>query len=212
VADSITAMGSSPLYFPLTPNWATIPKMSIAIARDYVQFNATSALLKSTTELVPSEFTLSFMVWDKTSEYELLNFLHTIKGQAIRFWIEYPVRQFTLADTMLSGSTAIQCLPNGFEKISQGNERIFWAMKNGDLIVRKVDEALYDDLNDVVSLTIDTALDRDIAVDDYFIFGRFLLCRLSDATVEQNIETKNITTYSIKFSEVPGEYDEEEAS
>lgn len=212
MADSITAMGSDPKYFPLVPDWAALPSVSLGIARDYVSFPGTAHLLQTTTDLVPNEFTLGFMTDNKVDEYALLEFIHEVQGRAKRFWIEYPLRQFTLKTTGLAGATSLVCHNNGFEKIGQDNERIFAAMKNGDLLVRKVTESNYNDVTDELSLTIDTALDRDLLDTTYFFIGRFMLCRLSADNVKLKHLNTTVTTYSMKFMELPYEYDEEEAS
>lgn len=205
-------MGSSPIYFPLVPDWSQLPSLSFGISRDLVSFAGTAAVLSSITDLTPLSFELSFMTNTKEDEYNLLTFLHQVMGKSKRFWIEYPIKQFELTGTALSGSSSIEVEPNGFNKISQGNERCFWAMNNGDLIVRKIDEANYDSDTDVLTLVIDTDLDRDIAPTDYFIFGRFLLCRLDEDTIKQEIESDLVSNWSMKFTELPAEYDAEEIS
>lgn len=212
MADSITAMGSSPIYFPLVPNWSRLPNMSFGIGRELTSFVGTANLLTSVTDLAPLNFELDFLTSIKEDEYNLIEFLHSVLGQAYRFWIEYPIKQFEQVGLTSSGATAVECEPNNFEKISQGNERCFWAMKNGDLIVRKIDGATYDTGTGIMTLTIDTALDRDIDVGDYWIFGRFLLCRLGEDNIKQTILNNQVSTWSMKFDELPDEYDDEEAS
>ena len=212
MADSITAMGSSPIYFPLVPDWSNPPKIGYGISRDLIQFAGTASILKATATVVPLKFELSFITTNKDDEYDLLGFLHSIRGKNKRFWIEYPIKQFELKNDANSGATSLECYNNGFEKISKDNERIFFAMKSGDLIVRKVTDSNYDSSTEVLTLVIDSALDRDIGASDYFIFGRFLLVRSEDDTISQEIETNELSAWSMKLVELPNEYDEEEAS
>lgn len=212
MADSITAMGSSPIYFPLVPDWANPPSLGFGISRDLVSYPGTAANLESITEYAPLNFSLSMLVTGKDDEYELLDFFHNIRGMNKRFWIEYPLSQFRLKTKALLGSTSIECYGNGFDKISQGNERCFWAMKNGDLVVRKMTQAVYSTTTEILSITIDSQLDRDIDNTDYFVFGRFLLVRLEEDTVNQDIETNEISSWEMKVTELPTEYDAEEAS
>jgi len=212
MADSITAMGSAPKYFPLQPNWATPPKAGFGLARDYVSFPGTAQLLDSTTDLAPKEFTLRFLVDNKADEYELLDFLHQVKGKSYRFWIEHPDAAFILKETANNGATVLKCKKNSFEKICQDNERIFVAMKTGDIIVRKITDATWNSTTEELSLTLDTSIDRDITVDNHWLIGRFLLCRLSDDNTEMEIVTSLVSRFSLKFTELPTEYDAEEAS
>lgn len=212
MADSIEDMGSAPLYFPLQPDWSNPPDIGFGIARNSISYPGTAAILSSSTELVPLKFGVDFLTTNKTDEYNLLEFLHAIRGRNKRFWIEFPIKMFQLKTAVLSGSSAIECEPNGFNKIVQGNERVFWVMDNGDLVVRKVTEASYSAATDIMTLVVQTDVDRDIALDDYLMFGRFLLARLDEDTIRQKVLTNSVTAWSMRFIELPDEYDTEEAS
>ena len=212
MADSITAMGSSPKYFPLQPNWANPPTSNFGLAREYVSFPGTTQLIGSTTELAPKEFTLSFLVDNKNDEFDLLEFLHDVKGKAYRFWIEHPATAFVLKETASSGSSSIKCIRNGFEKISQQNERMFVPFKNGDLLVRKMTEANWDSATEELTLVLDSPVDRDLTLTNHWFIGRFLLCRLADDKFKMEHVTRDVSRFTLKFSELPDEYDDEEAS
>lgn len=211
MADSIpsTVVGSSPIFFPLMPNWAQTPIINLTLPRDMVSYPGTSQIMNVTTDYTPIEFTLNFMIDNKADEYELLEWIHAVKGKAKRFWIEHPVHLFDLKAEVASGASSLGVIPNEFTKIGMDDERIFIAMKNGDLIVRTVTDSAYDSGTDEIVLTIDVATDRIIGVDDYWLIGRFLLCRLKEDNVRQIIQTTNVTTYAIGFTELPYENDEQ---
>jgi len=212
MADSITAMGSAPKYFPLHPNWANPPGSNYGLARDYVSFPGTTQLIGSSTDLAPREFTLSFLVDNKQDEFDLLTFLHEVKGKSYRFWVEHPAIAFILKEDASSGSSSIKCYRNGFEKISQGNERLFIAMKNGDLLVRKMDEANWNSATEELTLVLDSTLDRDLTLTNHWLIGRYLLCRLGDDKFKMDHVTRDVSKFTFKFTELPDEYDDEEAS
>lgn len=204
---SVAAVGSDALFFPLMPNWANKPSLKYVLARDYVQFPGSAQLLGSTTERTPYEFTLNFQVSDKQSEYELLDFIHTVKGKAKRFWIEHPVHLFDLAATLPSGASSITVSGNEFNKIGQNDERIFIALKTGDLIVRAITNNVLDGSN--VVLTLNEVVQTEVTTDDYWLIGRYLLCRMSNDNFRQKMESQNVTTYTIGFTELPYENDEQ---
>ena len=212
MADDIAAssVGSSPLYFPLMPNWATLPGVQVIMPRDYVNFPGTAQLMVSTTDRIPIEFSITFQVDNKQDEYELLDFIHTVKGKAYRFWIEHPVHLFDLVETVPSGASSIKVSLNDFQKVANDDDRIFMAMKNGDLIVRTITNSVED--VDGITCTIDEVLTREITTDDYWVIGRFLLCRLKEDAFKQKIESKNVTTYTVGFTELPYEMAEQGAS
>jgi hypothetical protein len=214
MADDISSpsVGSNPVYFPLMPNWQSIPKLSFAMPRSFVSYPGTAQMMISTTELTPIEFTLDFMVDNKSDEYDLLEFFHYAKGRAKRFWIEHPVSLFDLTETMTAGSGTINVLPNDFQRIAQDDERIFIAMKNGDLIVRTVTNSVLDGDGLGITLTLNEVINREIATDGYWLIGRFLLCRLKEDGFKQSIESSEVTTYSIGFVELPYEMAEQGAS
>lgn len=212
MADSISSasVGSSPIYFPLMPNWATIPGLNIVMPRDNISFPGTVQLMTATTDRTPIEFDLTFMVDNKQDEYELLDFVYTVKGRAKRFWIEHPVHLFDLVNVVVSGASSIKVSLNDFHKIANDDDRIFIAMKNGDLIVRHITNSVADDTG--ITCTINEITDREIGVDDYWIIGRFLLCRLKEDVFRQTIQSKDITTYTIGFTELPYEMAEQGAT
>jgi hypothetical protein len=168
--------------------------------------------LNSITDAVPYEFSLKFLVDNKTSEYDLIEFFHTAKGKAYRFWLEYPSSQFNLKVDQPSGASSISCEPNGFEKVGEGYERIFIALKSGDTIVRNVTSSAYDSGTEILSLVLDTPLDREVATTDYWLIGRYLLCRFDSDNFKQKMRSVDVSEFELGFVELPLEYDEEEAS
>jgi hypothetical protein len=194
--------------FPLLPNWASEPGSEILLARTIHEYRGTAQRLISFTPDVPISFDASFTTYNKEDEYLLIDFYNNRKGKNERFWSYHPKIAFELKQDMGSGATALVCLPNYAEAQYQGYERIYIVMNDGDILTRKVNNVIYDDLQDELSVEIATALDRDIDEDGYTRIGRFLLSRFDEDELNLNHKTSLTTETDLRFYELVQEYNE----
>jgi len=205
MADDLKDIGQEDI-FPLPMNWQRSPANLFIITRYLHQFAGTSSSISELNPETPISFEGLFTIFNKTDEHSLLDFMHSRKGRIIRFWIPYQKEMFTLVDPASIGSGAINCEENGAVISYQGYERIYIKMKSGDMLTRWV-TGITQDFNKI-ALTLDTPLDRDIGLDDYFEIGRFLLVRFDSDKFEFEVSTNNIFDFSQRFVELVKEYSE----
>ena len=207
MADSLLDLGSTPV-FPLEPNWATEPSTNLTMTRRLLGYRGTIQSLFSLTPDVPVVFQAKFTVYDKTDENTIMDFFHARKGRNQRFWIKHPRQHFTLKETAGNGTLSMVCNPNDSHNQWQGYERIYIRMTDGDLLTRKVTAANYNEAQDEVTLTLNSALDRDITTTNQNLIGRMLLCRFDSDDFRVTWLTTITMEFSLKFYELVGEYSE----
>jgi len=207
VADSLLDVGTES-QFPFDIDWSALPSHQFNITRYLFENPGTSSYIEEKNPETPISFEIKVYIEDKDMEYDFLDFIHTHIGRAKRFWVKYPMPFFQLTESLSSGSTGVKCEPNNFELFFVGHERIFIEMNNGDIITRHVTSATYDSTNDEVNLVLATAVDRDIAIGDVFMLGRYLLVRFDSDDFDLNLETNTKSEVSLKFMELIRDYDD----
>lgn len=207
MADSITQTGSIP-FFPLEPNWATLPKSAVIMGRSIQVKEGTVDRIDTFTDDAPVKVEMGFTITSKEDEYSLIDFFNNRKGMYERFWITWPRNQFDLIRNHSSGDTVLECEYNKAELQYQGYERIEIMMNNGDKIIRQVTTVTANDAETQVNLSLDTSIDRDIGTTDYLKIARLLLVRFDTDTFTFRTETDTISELMIPFMELVNEYSE----
>lgn len=207
MADDYQDLGSYER-FPLVPNWASTPESSYIIARWLVNMSGTVDSLQSITDNAPLIFNAKFLIYDKSDEYDFLDFFYSRKGRHGKFWIQHPASCFILTKTANLGGTSINCEPNKAHLNYQGYERIYILMNTGDVITRKVGAVTYDDVDDEVDLELVTALDREITITNYQMVGRMLLVRFEEDNLVVESHSSEVSEVKCSFRELPEEYDD----
>lgn len=208
MADSLLDVGVGEFYFPLSPNWVSLPKNQFLITRYLFEYRGTSALMQTQNVETPFIFEARFDIENKNEEFQIQEFIHNVMGRTKRFWIRYPKNLMDLADDATIGSTQLNIVPDNTNLLFSGYERIYFLMNNDDLITRKVTEAIYDEANDKVNLTLETAIDREIGVDDYYEMGRYLLVRFDSDNFSFTLDTDHKLRFNQKFQELIRDYDD----
>lgn len=207
MADSLLDLESVP-YFSWTPNWTSLPNAALDLARLLTEYPGTVQILDRITDDVPLSFTGTFLLDTRATEYAILDFFIARRGRLERFWVQHPVKCFTLKATAGSGSTAMRCSPNRAPDVFSGVERIYIHMKSGDVLTRQVSSATYDTINDEVDLVLASPLDRAITTTNHDGFGRLLLARFDNDALVQKIESDGVGEVDLGFQELVREYAE----
>lgn len=204
MADSITKTGSFEL-FDIEPNWADDISLDYRISRRVVSYAGTPTVLEAIAPEVPVALSLDFVCEDKNSEFDLLTFFLSKKGQLNRFWLRHPASAFTLRTTALSGATGLYCKRNRFDLVYQGYERIYILMAStGDIIVRQITSCI--DNADYTYIGFDTSIDRDVTLTNHVKIGRLLLGRWSTDRIKFSCHTSGVSEATLEFTELVKEY------
>ena len=155
---------------------------------------------------VPIRMEMGFTVYNKSEEYDLIDFFVSRLAMVERFWIPWPRQQFTLNRDHNSGETTLDCYRNYAERQYQLYERIEILMNNGDRIIRKVIGTDNDETE--TRITIDTSLDRDVDQDGYLRISRLMLVRFDIDDLEMSCMTDRVGEVNLPFLELVHEYDE----
>ena len=203
MADSLTAVGSVP-FFPLEPNWATLPRSSVRMGRKIHRHEGTIDLIEFITDDAPIVLEMGFTVVEKSEEYDLLDFFYSRLGRHEKFWITWPREQFILNRDHNTSEATLDCELNSANLQYQGYERIEILMNNGDKVVRQITSIAADETE--VELSLDTVLDRDITTDGYIKISRLLLVRFDIDELSMVAETDYVGDFVIRFYELVNEY------
>lgn len=207
MADNLIDLGTTEI-FPFYINWASEPNTEITIARKIIAYPGTAQTMVGYIDEVPISWDATINVYNKEDEYTLIDFFNSMQGRKNRFWIQHPKAVFELVDPVGSGSTVFICEPNAAQDNWLGHERVYFLLKNGDLITREIINAVYSDVTDKLSLEFTTPTDRVIGLDDYWRIGRFLLVRFDEDELELDHFNNNSCEAKFRFYELTKEYGE----
>lgn len=205
MVDSLLDIGGE-AEFPLSIDWSREPDYKFQISRYLFEGRGTASKIEEKNPETPIGFEARFYVGDRETEYTFLDFIHTTIGRTNRFWLRYPQQSFIPVEGLSNGSAVLKVEPNNFDLFHVGHERIYIQTTDGDIITRHVTNATYDATFDEVSLQLATAMDRDIALDEFFIVGRYLLVRFDHDDFNIKILTEDKCEISLKFIELIRDY------
>lgn len=209
MADDYQDIGSGIELFPYTPNWQSRPGSTLSIARDVRKYSGTAVEIDQLTTKTPFVSDATFLLDGHERIYEIVDFFVSRLARVGRFWYRHPTAGFTLKEFAGVGGSNLVCYPNLANLLFEGHERIYLRYNaSGDYMSRKVNNVSYDDVDDDISLTLNTILDRDTDPGDVQEFGRLLLCRLDIDTLTINFEADGIGVVKLRFYELVEEYTE----
>lgn len=206
MADSITDVGVGEPVLTFQPNWVSEPRQSFAITRYLLSYKGTSSSIEEQNAEVPVIVSARWDFDSKEDQFNFLTFISARIGRTERFWFKYPRTLFRLKQALGTGASSIRVYEDNFHLASQGHERIYIELASGDLIVRKVDSATLDTVNEWVEIGITTVIDRDIALEDVVSFGRYLLCRFDDDVFRFSLESDDHMVIEQRVNELVYDY------
>lgn len=194
--------------FPFHPNWTSPPTTKVDLVRTLIAMRGAAHAIRSVSDDAPISFEAKYTLFTRADYNTLLDFFVDARGKVNRFWVWHPHRSFKLKTNAGNGDGEIYCYPNFFQKQYQGYERIYITMTDGDVVARHVTDATYNESEDRLELSLNTALDRDITTTNHRIIGRYLLVRFDTDEIEFSIETDTVCETSLAFRELVKEYSE----
>lgn len=207
MSDDLLDLSSEPL-FTCLPNWASTPKYSFTALRRLVAYAGTADNIQSLGNVPAFACDAIFLLCDRSSKNEFLDFMHARAGRVERFWFRHPASFFTLKNNANIGATTIYVERQQFDWIWQGYERIYISRSNGDVITRKLTNVVDNEPLDRLELTFSGALDRTINVTDKDTIGRLLLCRFDTEEFQFKLVHQTISEVTIRVVELIQEYSE----
>jgi len=193
---------------PIDPNWESLPQNELQITRFLFEYRGTASEISEKNPEVPIVFEATFDIFTIQEYYTFLDFIHNHIGRVIRFWLRFPKQSFVPVKGVSTGSVNLVCEPNDFHLVHVGHERIFIELTDGSTITRHVTDASYSEGNDELTLTLATAFDRDISVNEFFRVGRYLLVRFDDDNFKLRLYTNMNMEFSQRVVEVIRDYDD----
>jgi hypothetical protein len=193
--------------FPFEPTWAESPQISPVILRRILSHRGTVQQVESVQGDVPVKLTFGYSLLTSADIFAMTSFFLDRKGRLGRFWIRHPMEAFTLAAPASVNQNLLVCRDNLAARQFQGYERIWMEMADGDLIIRQVTESSADPETGLVTLTLDTNLDRVVNADTLFRIGRMYLVRFDQDDVKFLFETPETAgDIMLTFYELVKEY------
>ena len=207
MADDIQDIGTNTLMWREQPNWVDDVENEMLFSRDIPEYPSSSMDLLVHTAKVPRKIKYSYDNLSKQKELELLNFFTARKGRHGGFWLVGYNKEMQVSQDIPSGTKDIVYENNSFLDGRLGHERIFILLKNGDLITRQIDSAVYFDPEETqIYSTVVTAWDRSIVVPDIFLVGRLWYVRFDTDELKTDYEKIDISSVTLNFYELVEEY------
>jgi hypothetical protein len=182
-----------------------LPKRDYEDGRDIAEMEASSITIVNVTDSLPHEVAYGFMNVDKSEEKGLLDFMDWSQGRLRRFWLPVWKNTFKLQLDILIYDNTLLVDDTHFVENYQGYERIFIETKSGIFLTRKV-IGVVDNGNGTETLTIETVMDRNIAVEDIAYFGRLLLVRFEQDEIMMKHDSSSVSECKLLFRELVREY------
>ena len=204
MSDSITSLDSSPILWK-APSITNDITSSYVSAAKFFQFTGTKTDVTRIIDGIGQVVECTYTFATQQDQFNFLKFFEDRKASYHKFWLPIWSSTFKLDQPVYNGNDKIYITPSYFSQGYQGYERVWFLLKDGSKIVRKIIDAK--DLEDKEELTLDTALDRDITMDDIEIFGRFILARFGENEIEFEYKTTYYAQAQVKFYELVAEYD-----
>ena len=207
MADDYQDLGSTSIA-PIVHNWAKNPESSFELVRWLHKYEGSAMLLETVTGLTPLKFNLEVFLNGHAELYEILDFWTGVYGRVGRFWIPHPKQFFTLKSNIDVSSSLAVCEGDVAASLFSGHERVYMYLSNGDWWTRQVISATYDNVDNETELTLNNTAGRLIEPADILLFGRMLLCRFDQDSLEMKIETDDKVNISFRLYELVQEYSE----
>lgn len=175
----------------VTDKWMRRPDWSSPVAQNFdtnlletLSYTGTSIEVYNKASVFPPiVMKYKYVNNSKSDEYELINFITTVQGRLKKFWIPTWQSPFNLALDINLGDMSCRVSNNNYGLVVTQEHRLLFVLRNGDFISRKVTVSVeLDDEEEL--LTVDTAFDRDIQIDDVELICYFLLVRFNSDTFQ----------------------------
>jgi hypothetical protein len=176
------------------------------LASTVVEFAGTIAELESNADKRGITITAKYLLSDMSDVSSMLTFFTARRGRNNRFWLFGEVGEFFVKNESQAGLTYLECEPNGYEDVHTTDDRIYLRMANGDIITRQIDSAVYDESEDLLTLSFTNGLDRDIVPGDAFQLGRLYKVRFDIDTLRLRFHAAGVAEVNVRFHELPLEY------
>lgn len=204
MADSIAGLGSATLW-RIKENWKQVPKWSYEIGFEITEYQASAVAIKAISDRQPQSFEIQVMLDGLASIFNFLADFDTRKGRYNRFWFLSPLTFFKVSGSNGIG-TSILCELDGYEH--KGDERIYFLMDNGDLVIRETTAMTIDTENETQTFTLDTATDRVISSSNVVQCGLVVLCRLDQDVAKLRQKNIDYAEVDLRMIELVEEYAE----
>lgn len=205
MADDLKDLGSNTSLFEFEPNWISEIKSTFDIARFYLRFPGGVPYMTATTDFTPVTWAATYDFQSQEEQCDFLYYLGSRSGNAQRFWNIYPRSIFNLK--LNWSSTEITCIPNDFQYLYQGHERIFVLLKGGDLLTRQVISAEYQEIGDNLVLTVNDTPPSEVEINDVAMFGMLYLVRFDQIRFKLNHHNDALSKVELSFLEL-NEYED----
>ena len=206
MADDIKSTGAYPFWLR-KPEWSQPQKSWLLSQLLEVSFDKSVTLIGDPyTEYTPHRFKFKFVSSTKEEEFVLLTFFNEVAcGKYSKFWIPSWVKQFEMTQVTSAMQSFIDVKNDGFSSSYKGHERIAIVLRNGDLIVRKIQSVT------VLSaaeerLFLSNFIGRELSPSDVASICFFCLVRFDQDEIELEYLTELESATELQVVELITEY------
>ena len=203
--DSWLNLGTLSDKFTTFPNWIENPNNDFVLNQELLSFLGTATDITIAAERIRNSLEYRFLFKDREESYSFLDFFASRFGRLERFWLPEYKQYFQLYNDISQLDSSIDVCDTGFNKIYQGYERLFIYTSAGDSISRKITNVV--DNGDYETLTLQSAINRDLTTAQIVFLGRLFLVRFDIDEVEVNYVTDSICEVNLRFMELVKEYE-----
>lgn len=205
VTNDIADLSRTQLRWMRKPNWARAPQREFDLNRVIHQDGATTVEITSLNDLLPYTLQYRYTNVNKAEERALLNWFEERKSRTQRFWLPSWKELYTLAEDANVYDDHLLIENAGTFDAFQGIERVFILTHDGYLITRHVTSVAVGP-NDTEILYLESVLQREVLMSQVAWFGRFILGRFNDDSLNLQYRTAHVSEVTVEFRELIREY------
>jgi len=194
--------------FPFYPNYDKGVDVNILGGYEVTQFGRYSPMdIVEDTADKQLTVLMNLVLTTKQEKYNFLQFMDDHKGQLKKFWLYANVNEFNLKEAIAASASTMLVEDTEYHSYYKVGDRIYFYLKTGDVIVRKVQSVTYDAIGEDITITFTTQMPAyEIGLNDVYEIGRVLCCRFDHDSFEVPNKNTTVATTKVRFLELPKEY------
>lgn len=195
----------------IIPDWVDNVDTGWIENRDILQFDGTILNVSTISDNVAETVEYKFTNVSKADEYYITYLFNNIcRGALNRLWLPLWKNAFLVTKNIIAGDGIIEIRNQGYSRLAKNTRYVFFLLSTYEIISYRIDAILeIDAYKEAIVLHI--AIDRNINIEAILFLGKYFLARFSDDEISFKFSNDTASQVTLKFIELPNEYDEEES-
>ena len=186
----------------IVPDFRQGVNRSVSKQRELIQFFGSTATLNSLHDKRPEMFSFADLLDNRERIGGLTQFFCEHRGRLARFYLRLPINEFTLVGSYGPGVNIFDIQRNGYHLNWRTDDRVLVITNTGNTYFRSVTDVVEDDLNDEITITLDSSIAEALDPDIVVFFGRVYVTRFDIDILRLDFVTPEVGKVSLRFLEL----------